>query len=99
MQELSLKSDSDVKEFDTAFEKLKADYPGHLPLLTTVLKKYDGMEEPKRLAKIDVIMALCEEIVSCIDKTELACFLARKCPDESKGSFDFLRRLCLDTLR
>lgn len=83
-QGLSLKKEKDLEEFETAFEQLKSDYPGHLPLLTTALKMYDGLDEPQRSELADTILSLCEEIISCIDKIELACLRARACPDESQ---------------
>lgn len=85
LQGLSLKKPEDIKEFDKAFAQLKSEYPGHLPLLTMALKKYDGLEGEQLSAKTDEILSLCEEIVLSVDKVELACTIARKCPDESKG--------------
>lgn len=84
LEGLSIKTEEELKEFNEALAQLKSDYPGHLPLLTTALKKYNDLDEKVCPGKADEILPLCEEIISCIDKVELACFLARTCPDESK---------------
>lgn len=64
LEGLSVKNEDQLSEFDDALAQLKSDYPGHLPLLTTALKKYDGLDEAMRTGKTDTILSLCEEIVS-----------------------------------
>lgn len=76
--------------FDSAFEALKDQYSKHLPLLTAALKKYDNLGTLKSKERVSDVISLCDEIIACIDQVELACFIARKCPDESEGTYCIL---------
>eukprot|EP00210_Caulerpa_lentillifera_P001608 g1546.t1 len=84
LEEYNIATEDALKEFDGVLSDLKDQYSRHLPLLTTALKKYDGLGSLKNTAQIKSIINLCDEIISCIDQVELACFIARKSPDESE---------------
>ncbi|GMH33052.1 hypothetical protein BSKO_00886 [Bryopsis sp. KO-2023] len=79
-----LKVIEDEEAYSALLAELKKDFPNHIPLLSAALKKLDTLKEEDRKGRLSDIVKAADEVVSAIDQTELAVFLARKTPEEGK---------------
>lgn len=82
---------TDTEEGQTAYKKLfdelLSKYPSHLPLLREPLKRLGGKSGVERdCVVLDKIIAAADAVLGAVDTTELAVFLAAKCPEEGEGA-------------
>ncbi|KAG7670442.1 hypothetical protein Ndes2437A_g04966 [Nannochloris sp. 'desiccata'] len=83
---------TDTEETQAAYAKLLKElnekYKSHLPLLREPLKRLSTKPAPERAASetVSAIIAAADTVLAAIDTTELAVFIAAKCPDESEGA-------------
>jgi tripeptidyl-peptidase-2 len=83
---------TDTEEMQAAYSKLLAElnskYAGHLPLLREPLKRLASKPASERDTPetVSAIIFAADTVLAAIDTTELAVFIAAKCPDESEGA-------------
>eukprot|EP01025_Chloroclados_australasicus_P012076 TRINITY_DN154_c0_g3_i1.p1 TRINITY_DN154_c0_g3~~TRINITY_DN154_c0_g3_i1.p1 ORF type:complete len:1355 (+),score=115.99 TRINITY_DN154_c0_g3_i1:491-4066(+) len=84
----------DKKEYMTLYQDIKSEYPEHLPLLLEHLKKVESVfnkltDEADKLFTHDDVLKAADNILTVIGeprRTELAKFVAEKCPSEEEGA-------------
>jgi tripeptidyl-peptidase-2 len=76
------KLSDDDEEYDALYKSLLAEYPDHLPILLEELKRADKMlsssKEEGRSSFESRLMDVCDKILSLIDQSKLAIFVAKK---------------------
>jgi len=83
---------TDTEEAQAAYSKLLTElnekYKNHLPLLREPLKRLSTKPAPERATPetVSAIISAADTVLAAIDTTELAVFIAAKCPDESEGA-------------
>ena len=84
-----LKTDSEEGQaaYKNLFAELESKFPTHLPLLREPLKRLGGKSGAERDAVVlDKIIAAADAVLGAVDTTELAVFVAAKCPEEGEGA-------------
>ncbi|GAX82749.1 hypothetical protein CEUSTIGMA_g10175.t1 [Chlamydomonas eustigma] len=78
-------ADQNQAVYDAILSELKSAYPKHLPLLQEHLKKMDSLESSQRntVAGLTAVILASDEVISSVDKQEIACVLAIKCPEDT----------------
>eukprot|EP01023_Acetabularia_acetabulum_P026705 TRINITY_DN2532_c0_g1_i3.p2 TRINITY_DN2532_c0_g1~~TRINITY_DN2532_c0_g1_i3.p2 ORF type:complete len:283 (+),score=72.63 TRINITY_DN2532_c0_g1_i3:128-976(+) len=90
IKDLERKDESEEwQEYFKMYEDVKKQYPDHLPLLKEHLKKieakYEKQSEELVLVKTEDVLQAVEDVLRVVDddkQTELAKFVAEKCPSE-----------------
>lgn len=77
---------TDEAAYSALLAELKTDFPSHIPLMSAALKKLNTLGEDDRKDKLQNIVDAADEVISIIDQTKLAVYLARKTPEEGKGT-------------
>ena len=83
---------TDTEEAQAAYSRLLIElnekYKNHLPLLREPLKRLSTKPAPERATPetVSAIISAADTVLAAIDTTELAVFIAAKCPDESEGA-------------
>ena len=80
-------SDENKEKYEQLLTSLSQKYPQHLPLLREPLKRFSTTSD--RHTNKETLMRIiscADKVLSAIDTTELAVFVAAKCPEDGEGA-------------
>ena len=88
---MKIESDDATKaSYEKLLKELTEKHPTHLPLLREPLKRLSAAAASKTPAAdvsvFDAIISAADAVLGAVDMTELAVFLAAKCPEEGEGA-------------
>lgn len=87
-QEFKIETPENWSEYTDLLKQLKSEHGRLLPLLSAALAKLESLSDEERQSRLEDIVAAANDVIKAIDTTELACFLAEKCPEDGKGMHD-----------
>ncbi|GAB4814120.1 hypothetical protein N2152v2_001166 [Parachlorella kessleri] len=83
LKDMTADSDESKAAYEGLAQRLRRDYPGHLPVLTERVKRLAALPKEKRdVAALEGIIQAADDVIVAIDQVALAVYLAQKCPEE-----------------
>lgn len=73
--------------YESLVSELKAEWPGHMPLLMELLQRLDGQEKSKRgqPETLTKVIAAADDGIAAVDQSKLAAFMAIRPPDDEQA--------------